>query len=315
MKLHQAIDDYVAWRRAHGTEFCIGARRLRQFRNFLKDGIDCDEVTRDEIDGFLRGNGRVTPIRASKYSCLSGFYRYAISRGYISHSPLPARDGEPRCAAPLPPYVFSRNELHRLIEAAGHSQTDAMKLDSLTLRTLLLLLCGTGLRIGEALRLTMSDVDLGNRLLTVRDTKFCKSRLVPFSGWLSDALNDHARRRRQRPLPQSRQSTFFAGRDGTPLQYDNVWNAFQRLRVMTGILGDGDRRQPCLHSFRHTFAVERVTCWYQQGADVQRLLPTLATYLGHSDLNGTQVYLSMTPQLLQQASILFNQYVNGGDHE
>lgn len=315
MKLHEAIDHYLAWRRAHGTEFHFGARLLRQFRNHLKDGIGCDEVTRDEIDGFLRGNGRLTSTRAKKYSCLSGFYRYAISRGYVAHSPLPARDEEPRCAAPLPPYVFSRDELHQLIEAAGHSQTDAMKLDSFTFRMLLLLLFGTGLRIGEALRLTMTDVDLDNRLLTVRDTKFCKSRLVPFSDQLSEALNDYVRRRWQRPVPQGRQSTFFAGRDGTPLRYKNVQIAFARLRVMTGILGDEDHRQPCLHSFRHTFAVERVTCWYQQGADVQRLLPTLATYLGHSNLNGTQVYLSMTPQLLQQASILFNQYVNGGDYE
>ena len=82
-----------------------------------------------------------------------------------------------------------------------------------------------------------------------------------------------------------------------------------------GAANDG-RRAPCLHSFRHTAAVHRLESWYRRGADVQRLLPVLSTWLGHANLNSTQVYLSMTPELLQEASVRFDAYVNGGeDHE
>jgi site-specific recombinase XerD len=85
------------------------------------------------------------------------------------------------------------------------------------------------------------------------------------------------------------------------------------LRRIACVHGKPSGRQvPRLHDLRHSFAVHRLTAWYRQGADVQRLLPVLSTYLGHSDLEGTKVYLSMTPELLQQASLRFARYVEGG---
>ena len=95
-----------------------------------------------------------------------------------------------------------------------------------------------------------------------------------------------------------------------------VNGAFVGLLRVAGIDGaDGKRQSPRLHSLRHTFATNRLTAWYRQGADVQRLLPVLSTYLGHKDLTGTQVYLSMTPELLQQASLRFERYASGGNDE
>ena len=93
--------------------------------------------------------------------------------------------------------------------------------------------------------------------------------------------------------------------------------AFARLLQAAGIHHDKNdlRQSPCLHSLRHTAAVNRLSSWYRQGADVQRLLPALSTWLGHAHLHGTQVYLSMTPELLHQASVRFERYVDGGDHE
>lgn len=117
-------------------------------------------------------------------------------------------------------------------------------------------------------------------------------------------------------MPDGRQSSFLANRDGTALAKGTVHHAFAQLRRAAGVLGTDDARQsPHLHSFRHTFAVHRLTDWYRQGADVQRLLPRLSTYLGHAGLEGTQVYLSMTPQLLRQASLRFEHFTQGGGHE
>ena len=192
-----------------------------------------------------------------------------------------------------------------------------VQLDGDTLRALLLLLYGAGLRFGEAQRLTLHDVDLHDAVLTIRDTKFHKTRLVPVGAQLANALRDYALKRSQRPLPMGMDSTFVANLNGTPLWKSTVRIAFAKLLQVAGIRHDNNdgRQSPCFHSLRHTAAVHRLIAWYRQGADVQRLLPALSTWLGHAHLDGTQVYLSMTPELLHEASLRFDGYINGEDHE
>ena len=179
MILRDAIDHYVAWRRAHGARFITSARALYQFRKGVPEHVCCDAVTEREVRRFLDGTGPLTRWRAGKYGALAGFYRYAISRGYASGSPLPAADEEPREPASAPPYIYSRKELQLLFEAVDISRKHAIRLDGYTFRTVLLILYGAGLRTSEALNLTMRDVDLASEVLTVRNTKFYKSRLVP----------------------------------------------------------------------------------------------------------------------------------------
>jgi site-specific recombinase XerD len=315
MTLRDAIDHYVAWRRDHGARFITSARALYQFCNGVPEHVYCDAVTEGEVRRFLDGTGPPTRWRAGKYGALAGFYRYAISRGYASRSPLPAADDEPREPESAPPYIYSRNELQLLFEAVDISRKHAIYLDSDTFRTLILTLYGAGLRTSEALHLTVRDVDLASGVLTVRNTKFYKSRLVPVASQLVNVMRAYAERRSHRPLPEGMESAFFANRDGTQVRKHNVEHAFKRLLETTGIgRKDDGRRAPCLHALRHTAAVHRLTSWYSKGADVQRLLPALSTYLGHAHLDGTSVYLSMTSELLHEASVRFDRYVNGGDH-
>lgn len=317
MTLRDAVNAYIAWRRSHGAKFDAGACLLYRFRDHVGGDIGCDAVARDDVLDFLAGNGPLTPYRSYKYSALAGFYRYAISRGHLVRSPLPAREDEPRRPRTAPPYVYSRKELRCLFGAIDAARQRSIQLDADTLRTLLLLLYGAGLRIGEAQRLTIGDVDLTDALLTVRDTKFFKTRLVPLAPQLADTLRDYAAKRQQLPFPEGTASTFLANRDGTPLVQATVRDAFAKLLKVAGVGAAHDgRRAPCLHSFRHTAAVHRIESWYRRGADVQLLLPVLSTWLGHAHLSGTQIYLSMTPELLQEASARFDAYVNGGgDHE
>lgn len=315
MILRDAIDNYVAWRRVHGARFVTTARALYQFCQSVPEHVCCDAVTEKEVRRFLDGTGPLTRWRAGKYGALAGLYRYAVSRGYASRSPLPAADQEPREPPSTPPYIYSREELQHLFEAVDISRKHAIRLDSDTFRTLLLILYGAGLRTSEALHLTMRDVDLVNAVLTVRNTKFYKSRLVPVASQLTNALRAYAKRRSDRPLPEGMESAFFANRDGTQVRKHNVDHAFKMLLQTTRIgRKDDGRRAPCLHSLRHTAAVHRLTSWYREGADVQRLLPALSTYLGHANLDGTSVYLSMTPELLHEASVRFDRYINGGGH-
>ena len=317
MKFRQAIDNYVMWQRSLGAKFESGARTLNRFCNALTSDIDCDAVSREDVCNFLSGNGvRLTGYRHNKYSTLNGFYRYAINRGYVSQSPLPAPDEEPQRPSAAPPYIFSKDEVRRLLDAIEQTASQRRKLDPDTLQALLLVLYGTGLRISEALNLTLADADLKEQVLTIRDTKFFKSRLVPIGDQLAGVMRTYITLRLRRPLPKDMNSTVFACPDGSALTYGIVRSNFAKLLSAAGIRSaDDGRRTPCLHSFRHGFAVNRLTSWYREGADVQRLLPVLATYLGHANLSGTQVYLSMTPELLQQASVRFNHYVNGAHHE
>ena len=110
MSLRDAINDYIAWRQAHGAKFDTSARRLRHLCKHLGEDIGCDAVSDADVLGYLAGNGALTRYRANKYGALAGLYRYAISRGYTTRSPLPAPDDEPRQPRSAPPYVYSRDE-------------------------------------------------------------------------------------------------------------------------------------------------------------------------------------------------------------
>ena len=310
MTLRDAIDQFILSRQGLGTRFVTQSSVLRHFLKGVDDGVGSDEVTREQVRAFLAGSGPLTQTRALKYSVLTGFYRYAISRGYATWSPLP--DNEPKKPRPLPPHVYSRGEVRRLLDGLGRGRR-AWQLDADTMRTLILLLYGAGLRAGEARRLTLADVDLTGAVLTVHRSKFYKTRLVPVGAQLADVLASYARRRAARPLPEGKNSSFLAYRDGTPLKKGTVEQRFARLRRRVGVLDMEGHQAPGLHSLRHSFAVHRVTAWYREGADVQRLLPFLSTYLGHARLSDTQVYLTMTPELLQEASVRLERFARGGN--
>ena len=314
MILREAIDRYVLWRRAQGAKFTTGANLLRRFLHHADGDAACDAVTTKQVLSYL-AEGPSTRHRENKYYALAGFWRHAISRGHAARSPMP--DEAPRSPVRAPPYIYSRDELARLFDpgAVAASRRGAVQLDAVTLRTLLLLLYGAGLRFGEATRLTLADVDLANAVLTISATKFYKSRLVPIAPQLVAVLDGHVAWRRRGELGGGDAALLLANRDGTRLASSTVQDAFDVLRRAAGVgRAAGGRTTPRLHDLRHSFAVHRLTSWYREGADVQRLLPVLSTYLGHADLEGTKVYLSMTPELLEQASLRFARYAEGGWH-
>ena len=312
MTLREAIEQYILWRRAQGAKFTNGANLLRRFLGYVDGEATCDAVTTTQVLAFLTGNGPLTRHRENKYHALVGFWRHAISRGHATRSPLP--NSEPKSPPRAPPYIYSRDELRRLLDPSTVecSRRGAVQLDAAIFRTLLLLLYGAGLRFSEATGLTLADVDPAEDVLTIRATKFYKSRLVPIGPQLATVLANYIALRRRCEVAQSETSFLLANRDGTRLASSTVLAAFDALRRIAGVHGvTGGRQIPRLHDLRHSFAVHNLTAWYRQGADVQRLLPVLSTYLGHADLEGTKVYLSMTPELLQQASLRFARYARG----
>ncbi len=302
MKLQHLIEQYITFQQSLGTRFLSGAILLRAFGRALGGKASIASIRPAQVEAFLGKTGPVPRAWHTNLSLLRSFFRYAVSRGYLDVAPLPTVI--PKRPPPFIPYIFAHNELHHLLQVIDADQRNSC-LEPATMRTLILLLYGAGLRVREAVDLTHADVDFRSAVLTIRNTKFGKTRLVPFGSQLSQVLTQYTVRRRT-PRPEA---LFFMTRMDTPVKPDTLQHNFRILCNRAGIRRtEGATEQPRLHDLRHTFAVHRLTAWYRQGADVQRLLHPLSVYLGHVHIRYTQVYLSMTPELLHEAGQRFESY-------
>lgn len=205
------------------------------------------------------------------------------------------------------PYIYSALEIRSILAAARRIGPPG-SLRPAVIATLLGLLCSTGLRIGEALKLTLADVDLENQLLTIRETKFNKSRYVPVSSTTASQLADFLGLREKAGFSTSPTAAVFVSPFGQAYDPSRVSQVFLSILRSLGLRRPPGEPGPRLHDFRHTFAVTRLAMWYQQGENLNAKLPLLSTYLGHTTLAGTQVYLHATAELLEKASQCFRHH-------
>lgn len=305
MRLSCVVETYIAHKRSLGMLFVSDAVRLHAYVKAM-DNVDIRSIRPGAVRKFLDGAGPVTAFWFSKYHTLSSFYRFALAHHHVSKNPLPLT--KPREPSSFEPYIYTNEDVQRLIDAADSRHRYVWILDPDTVRTLLLLLYGSGLRISEALRLNLGDFDVKNNVLTIHETKFFKSRIVPVGADLSRLLRGYVEHlwpieRRTPAAPLLRTQAY------ERIKRQTAELVFKRLREEAGVSRPSAvRYQPRLHDFRHTFAVVRLVTWYREGKNVQRLLPHLTTYLGHWRITETQRYLTMTTELLQQASLCFERY-------
>lgn len=305
MRLSHAIEAYITHKRSLGMGFRGEAVRLRAFVQAVGDG-NMRQVRLPAVRLYLDGKGPVTSFWFAKYHTLSAFYRYAVARHYVQKNPLPR--SRPQKPERFQPYIYTNEDMRRLIDAADSRHRYVWLLAPHTVRALLLLLYGTGLRIGEALKLNLEDFDRSSGVLTIRETKFFKSRLVPVGPDLRRLLEAYIDQ--QWPPAYCTETAPLLGTE----KYQRITRqtaelVYKRLREEAGVRRSPDARfQPRLHDFRHTFAVVRLVTWYREGKNVQRLLPHLTTYLGHNRIQDTARYLMMTVELLEEASLCFERY-------
>jgi site-specific recombinase XerD len=306
MKLSSLVAEYVSFNQGIGMGYRSEAEVLSSFCKAMGN-IEIEAINSAQVEAFLTGTGPITAFWHRKYGILNGLYRFAICRGYITSSPLPKTI--PKRPEKLIPHIYTIDELRQLLAATDSLESRTSPLRVSTFRTILLTLYGTGLRISEALSLTIADVNLSDNLLIVRNSKFYKTRLVPIGPRLIEQLRLYLKKRCQLPRLFGEDSAFFANRTGKALSYIYMYEVFCVLRNLAGIHRRDDAHySPRIHDIRHTFAVHRLEAWYREGADVQRLLPILSTYLGHLDLIDSQCYLTMTQNLLQEANQRFERY-------
>jgi integrase len=198
------------------------------------------------------------------------------------------------------PYVYSDAEIDALLAAAlALPPEDGLR--RWTYHCLFGLIAATGMRLSEAIGLQREDVDLDTGVLTVRQSKFGKSRLVPLHPTTRAALRSYAERR-DAHLGSRCGPHFFVAERGGRLLHQYVHRVFWRLSREIGLRRPGDRTGPRVHDFRHRFAIRTLLSWYREGTDVEKKLPALSTYLGHTCVRDTYWYLSACPQLMQEAA-------------
>jgi integrase/recombinase XerD len=294
MTLHDAITQYVTFNQALGMRFQVDVAFLARLHRQVGD-IELAALSSDHVAAFLKPRREITTTWLMKHRALRRFYAHAMTRGWVTTSPVPRI--VPRVVQTFVPHIYTQAELRRLLDGIDAHQADPRcTIPGPTLRTLLLVLYGTGLRLGEALALHREDVDLRGAMILIRETKFYKSRQLPIGPMLTDRLAALLR-----GPTTGRASACFVNRYGVPLPGQTLRGTFVSLCAHVGVRGR-------LHDLRHTFAVHRLLAWYREGADVQRLLPHLSTYLGHARISSTQRYLTMIPELLAEASQRFERY-------
>ena len=295
--LRQAARDYITVRRALGSWLQRHPRLLENFVAYLEAAGATTITTELALSwATLPGDDAHPAYLSNRLCAVRGFARHLQAFDPATEVPPAQLLPWPKCRAV--PYLYSEADIAALMTAA-RSLTPAIR--AATYETLIGLLSVTGMRIGEVIRLDRDDIDWAEGVLTVRDSKFGKSREVPLHPSALDALRSYAQRR-DRLCPRPGTAAFFVSPAGARLVYNTVQPTFARIAGDAGVGPQPPRRRARLHDMRHAFACTALLGWYRDGADVQANLPLLSTYLGHGNPSSTYWYLSAVPELLALAA-------------
>src|SRR5829696_1832203 len=294
------FESFVALRRASGASYVSQRNLLLAFDRYL--GRDAPEppLLRETLIHYLASLDRLSPRGLDNVvGVVWPAAAYALRHGACVET-LPARPPKPaEYWRQRQPRILSTAEI-RSILASARRLPPVDSLRPATAATLLGLLYATGMRVGEALALDVGDLECGDRILTVREGKFGKSRALPLRESTVEALVRYVHHP-LRPVGTDASTPLFVSCRRRRLSYPAVWSTLCKACLAAGI----SKPLPRLHDFRHTFAIGRVEAWYTEGRDVNALLPTLSTYLGHVSVENTRLYLVANGTLLEQAAARF----------
>ena len=304
---HRLVDDYLRVRRGLGFDLESTEWKLRDFATYADRIGHSGAVTIELAVEWAQSSRSSNPAQAVR--------RLAAVRQFARHRALldPATEVPPvgllgRIPRRPPPHIYTEAEVAALLQQASRLRPEH-GLRPATYVAYFSLLVSTGLRLSEACLLTTNDVDLVNGVLVIRETKFRKSRLVPLHPSTTEALARYADRRNGcRAAPRS--EYFFRTERSPRLQRHAVEKTFAGIRQRLDWAGHGRTRQPRIHDLRHTFVTRRLLRWCQDGADVDRKILALATYLGHAKVTDTYWYCTAVPELLGSTSQRFERFAH-----
>lgn len=309
--LQARVDDYLAERRRLGFELGSMGLALASFTRHVAGVRHRGPLTVDLMAEWARHDkwNQGTPQTwARRLKLLRPFTRYL--RQFDPLTEVPDESVFGAVQGRVAPHIYREQEIVDLLAAARELRPDG-GLRPATFETLFGLIASAGLRVSEALDLLDADVDLKFAMLTVRQTKFAKSRQLPLHPSTVDALACY-RRLRNRHVRVTAETPFFVGtrgrRLGQPLGDRQVHRVFNELRDRLGWVNRGAHDGPRIHDLRHSFAVRRVMLWHAQGTDVDQAMLALSTYLGHAKVSNTYWYLTGVPELMALAGDKFEHF-------
>ena len=301
--LREGIADYLELRRSLGFKLKKDERLLLDFAQFMERRRATRITSKLALTWAQRPQSTDPNYLAGRLRAIRSFARYRIVAD--PRTEIPPTDLLPRQRSSFQPHIFSQEEMARLLAASLQRRRGAKPISRWSRYAIVGLLSVTGIRVNEALNLDLKDVDLDHGVLTIRNAKFGKSRLVPVHATTCTALKLYLEQR----------EAFLAGRDAIPffvsplgrrITHSTLGLSFRRLCRKLGLRGDA--AEPRLHDMRHSMAVEVLRRCYGTGADPERRLPALSTYLGHTHLNYTYWYLHQNPSLMTQAMTRLEHY-------
>jgi integrase len=294
-RLRFTLERYVSMRRGLGYNYRDQARRLRDFVSFMERRKATTITTKLALAWATLPSDRGAPA-ARRLIDVRGFARHVAS--IDPKTEVPPTGIFPQWKRPKP-YVYSDGEIDALLSAAL-ALPPMEGLRRWTYHHLFGLIAVTGMRLSEAIGLHRGDVDLKEGVLTVRQAKFGKSRLLPLHPTTRAALHSYAERR-DRHLGPGCGPIFFVAERGGRLRKQSIYPVFWRLSREIGLRRPGDSTGPRVHDLRHSFAIRSLLGCYREGTNVEKSLPVLSTYLGHTHVQDTYWYLSACPDLMQEA--------------
>jgi len=305
--------DYLAERRLLGFELGISGTQINAFARYVDAAGHTGPLTTRIVLDWVQGKAKhATPFSwARRLEVLGPFVRYLKRLDPATAFPDSASFG--RSHRRLAPHIYSGQEIDDLL-AAARKLPPSGTLRPVTYETIFGLIAATGLRISEALNLRCGDVDLDQGLLTIRKTKFRKSRHVPMHGTVVIKLQRYLSTR-QRYSDAGAEAPMFLSSSGKQLPTRTVHEVFDKLRADLGWAARGGHAQVRIHDLRHTFVCRRVQLWHERGADIDNAMAALSTYVGHAKVSDTYWYLTGVPELMAVAGDRFEVFAagSGGD--
>lgn len=300
------FESFIQLKLATGSRYQCQSNILRAFDRYL---LERDAATRDVgaplLGDYLASKANLAyRSKANLVTVIWPALDYASRHG-ADCPMLPQRPRFSKTTTRVP-VIFSEKQISELLQAARHlcpRGGPKVKLMAHTYATFFGLLVTAGLRVGEARRLAVADLESDSGFLMIREGKFRKSRRLPLRSTTTAALAQYLDRQRAAGMPCVPESPLFVNRFGRPLVYENARQVFLHLTRAIGMEVVG--ALPTIHSLRHTFAVRRVIAWYRAGLDVNVRLQALSTYLGHSSVEHTLVYLKPHEEMLREAARRF----------
>ena len=299
--LRQAVQEYLTLRRGLGFKLHYAGKGLLDFVTFMEQHR-ASYITQALALDWAQQPVKTQPAHwAQRLSFVRGFAHHRSATD--PRTEIPAQGLLPFQPKRARPYLYSDDEIRRLLRAALDMpyRFERSALRPWAFHCLFGLLSVSGMRLGEARNLEFDDVDLAAAVLTIRSTKFGKSRLVPLHASTCEVLTDYIARRKRHWEDRPVSSALFVSNRGNRLDVGEIHRTFYALSRKIGLRGASDSHGPRLHDMRHVFATNTLVHWYQSDQDPERLLPILSAYLGHVHVEDTQWYLSGSPELMREA--------------